>query len=152
MTEQAKRTDLFIPALGGVYDALTPFSWPLLRIVAGLFLMPHGYGKLFGGQLEGIAGFFAKTGLEPALPLVVLVGIVEFFGGLMIALGLFTRPIAAAATVVLAVAAFHVHWSAGFFAQQGGFEFALLWAVVTLVIAIRGGGSYSIDARIGKEF
>ncbi len=146
---------LIIPALGGVYGSLSKFTWPAVRIVTGLFLMPHGAQKLFGmfgGNPQAIAGFFSKIGIEPAATMVTVVGSVEFFGGLLLALGLLTRPVAAACCVLLLVAVFQVHLANGFFWSTGGYEYPLMWAILALVFVIRGGGDYSIDQKIGKEF
>lgn len=144
-----------VPALGPLYDRVSPLAWPLVRFAAGAFLMPHGAQKLFGafggGGIEGTAAGFAQIGLEPATPLAVLAGLTEFFGGLLVAIGLLTRPAAAAAFVLLAVAVFAVHWPNGFFITEGGFEHAALWALVMLAIVFRGGGAFSLDARIGRE-
>ncbi len=146
---------LIIPALGGVYGSLSKFTWPAVRIVTGLFLMPHGAQKLFGmfgGNPQAIAGFFSKIGIEPAATMVTVVGSVEFFGGLLLALGLLTRPVAVACCVLLLVAVFQVHLANGFFWSTGGYEYPLMWAILALVFVIRGGGDYSIDQKIGKEF
>lgn len=146
---------LIIPALGGVYGSLSKFTWPAVRIVTGLFLMPHGAQKLFGmfgGNPQAVAGFFSKIGIEPAALMVTVTGGVEFFGGLLLALGLLTRPAAAAAFVLLLVAVFKVHLANGFFWSTGGYEYPLMWTILALVFVIRGGGDYSIDQKIGKEF
>ena len=81
-----------IPALTPVYRALAPFTDPALRIAAGLFLVPHGAQKLFGWfggyGVEATGQFFAsKLGLPASLALVA--GLIEFAGGLALALGLF---------------------------------------------------------------
>jgi putative oxidoreductase len=110
--------------------------------------------KLFGvtgGTKEQMIEFFARIGLEPAAPLVNLVGTVEFVGGILIALGLLTRPAAALATVTTATAALYFHLPLGFYVEPGGVEFAGLWAVVLLMIAIRGGGRISLDRWLGRE-
>ena len=76
MSEQGS-SRLIIPALGGLYESLSRFSYPIIRICAGLFAMPHGAQKLFGmygGSAQGTAKFFAKIGIEPALPLVYVTG------------------------------------------------------------------------------
>ena len=147
---------LVIPALGGLYGALARLAWPLLRLVAGLFLMPHGAQKLFGwfggGGLEGTAGWFAKNGFEPAMPIAALVGATEFFGGLLVAIGFLTRPAAAAAFISLAVAVFGYHMPNGFFITNGGYEYAMLWGILMMAIVFRGGGALSVDARLGREF
>ena len=143
-----------IPAVAPVYAALSPLADPLVRVVAGLFLVPHGAQKLFGWfggyGLSATDQFFqAKLGLPAGVALAA--GLIEFFGGLALALGLFTRPAAVLATGLLLVAALQVHLGAGFFWSAGGFEYPLLWAVVTLGYAVKGGGRYSVDAIIGKE-
>jgi len=127
----------------------------LIRVVTGLFLMPHGAQKLFGafgGNPEATANFFRKIGIEPAATMVAAVGVVEFFGGLLLALGLLTRPAAAAIFVMLTVSWVKVHLANGFFWTSGGYEYPVLWSIVVLGFAIRGGGEYSIDRQIGKEF
>lgn len=156
MSGNANSTGLIVPALGGLYDKLACAAYPIVRVTAGLFLVPHGAQKLFGmfggGGISGTAGFFSKIGLEPAMPLAALVGFVEFFGGLCIAVGFLTRPFAAAAAFLLFVAAFKVHFANGFFAAKGGYEFALMWALLMVTVFIKGGAQCSIDRRIGKEF
>ena len=150
--QQAAGPRLLIPALGPLYERLEPYSWPLVRATAGLMLVPHGYMKLFGGGLEGTAGFMAKVGLEPAYPLALYIALLELVGGMMLALGLFTRVIAAQVIGFMAVAAIHVHGPNGFLWIKGGFEYPVFWGLVALAIAVRGGGPMSLDARIGKEF
>jgi putative oxidoreductase len=60
------RSELFVPALGGVYSALEPYSMTLLRVAAGLWFVPHGMQKLFGafggGGISGTAGFLESVG------------------------------------------------------------------------------------------
>lgn len=147
----------FIPALTPIYDAVRPLGEPLVRITAGLFLIPHGAQKLFGwfggGGLEGTGQFFAQNlGLEPGLLFALLAGLVEFGGGILLVVGLLTRPAAAAVAVLMAVAVFQVHLGNGFFWTSGGYEYPALWGLVVVSILFRGGGRYSIDARIGREF
>ncbi len=144
-----------LPFMNPIYERFAGCAYPLVRFFTGLMLMPHGAQKLFGwfgGDINATAGFFAKIGLEPALPLAYLVGAVEFFGGLLIAVGLLTRPAAAAAFVLLMVAAFNVHLANGFFWTNGGYEYPLLWGILALAIALRGGHTLSLDKLIGKEF
>jgi len=149
-------TQPIIPALRSVQERLGSFGEPLIRVTAGLLLMPHGAQKLFGlfggGGISGMAGFFAQIGIEPAVPVAILAGLVEFLGGLFLALGLLTRPAALAITVLMAVATFQVHLGNGFFWTGGGYEYPLFWGLVALGFVLRGGGRYSVDARIGREF
>ncbi|MEE8276635.1 MAG: DoxX family protein [Alphaproteobacteria bacterium] len=156
MSNSTSSTKLMIPALGGLYESLAPLAYPLIRFSAGLILMPHGAQKLFGwfggGGISGTAGFFSSLGLEPAVPLVLLVGLVEFVGGLAIAIGLWTRLAAALAAIDLLATIYLVHFANGFFWNAGGYEFPLLWAIVMIAIVIRGGQKMSLDSVIGKEF
>jgi putative oxidoreductase len=143
-----------VPAFGAIESALSPFAEPMVRIVAGLLLVPHGAQKLFGlfggYGVEATGQFFAaKLGLPPSLAL--LAGLIEFFGGALLALGLLTRPVAALVFGVMAVAVLKVHLPIGFFWTEGGFEYPLLWGIVALAFAVRGGGRYSLDALIGRE-
>ncbi len=145
-----------ISGLAPLYAKTCGLGYPLIRFFAGVMLIPHGAQKLFGafggGGIQGTAGFFSKMGLEPAAPLVVLAGLTEFVGGILLAIGLLTRPVAVAVFLLMMVAVFKVHLGAGFFVTKGGYEFALLWGMVALGIALRGGGPLSVDRVIGKEF
>lgn len=151
------KPELYIPALQPLYDRVAEYGMPLVRVAAGLILVPHGLQKVFGmwgGNIVNTAGFFAKVGLEPALPLAYFTGLTEIVGGLCLALGLFTRVAGAAIFILLTVAWYKVHLANGFFWSRpgGGIEFALLWSLVALGFAFAGGGKYSLDAKLGKEF
>ncbi len=147
-------TPLAVPALGRLYAALSPLTLPLLRVAAGLLLMPHGAQKLFGALggygLSGTGQFFESIGYSPGVLWAMVVGSVEFFGGLALALGFATRIVATLAFVVL-INAFLFHLPNGPFVGSGGFELALLWAAATLVFAVRGGGRLSVDRALGRE-
>ena len=151
MSDQSSSTTLIIPFMRPIYDGLADYAYPLLRVTAGAIFIRHGYAKLFGG-LEGTTKFFTNLGLEPAGALVVYVGSVEFFGGILLILGLLTRPVAALAAINLFVAMFLVHWGNGFFWNKGGIEFPLMWGLVMIVIFIRGGHTLSIDRQLKREF
>ena len=144
-----------LPALQPLTASLAPLSEPLIRITTGLLLVPHGAQKLFGAfggyGLEATSQFFeTKLGLPASFAL--LAGLIEVFGGLFLALGLLTRPVAALVAGMMAVATFGVHWGAGFFWTSGGFEYPLFWGLIALAFVLRGGGRYSIDALLGREF
>ncbi len=143
-----------VPALDAVYGRVQWLAYPLVRIVTGLFLVPHGAQKLFGfagGDIAATAAGFAKFGLAPALPLAYLVGATEFFGGLCIALGVFTRPAALAAAILLGVAAWTVHLPNGFFWTARGFEYPVMWMALCIACVLRGSGPLSIDAARGRD-
>jgi putative oxidoreductase len=151
---QSSRQVPAIPAIAPITQALSPLAEPLIRITAGLLLVPHGAQKLFGWfggyGIEATGQFFAsKLGLPPALA--VVTGLIEFFGGLMLAVGLATRVVAALVVGMMTVAVLQVHLGAGFFWTSGGFEYPLFWGIVALAYVLRGGGRYSLDALIGYE-
>jgi putative oxidoreductase len=135
-------------------DALAPIGEPMVRAVTGLFLMPHGAQKLFGwfgGQGVDETGTFFITAYSLPASLALIVGLIEFFGGLALALGLATRLAAGMVTVMMAVAVIDVHWTHGFFWTESGFEYPLMWGVLAFSFLLRGGGRYSLDSALGAE-
>jgi len=140
-----------IPALAPLYAHTTDVAWLVVRVTAGLMLLPHGIPKVF---TQGVAAFaaagLARRGIEPSLPLAYVVAFLETIGGLCIALGLFTRFFAAAVAIEMAVIAYHSA-AKGFGWINGGYEYPLFWGLIMLAIALRGGGPYSLDRRIGRE-
>ena len=140
---------LLIPALGNVYRALAPFTELAVRLCAGLSLAVHGYTILFGDH-ERFAEFFEDAGFAPGLFWTIVVGLVQFVGGLAFALGLLTRLVAVPILLFL-LTAISYHWQFGFYWDIKGYEYPLFWALVTLHFFARGGGPYSLDALIGRE-
>lgn len=119
----------------------------LLRIVSALVLMQHGSQKLFHYPPSGAPG--------PAQPLVLwsqtgLAGILEFFFGLSLLLGLFTRPVAFILSGEMAVAYFQVHAPRASLPIVNRGELAVILCFVFLYFAFAGGGSWSIDSLIGR--
>lgn len=152
-TDRASRR-YYIPALGTVWSSLDRLAWPLVRIAAGALLIPHGAQKLFGlgATVSGSAQFFSKAGIEPAYPLALYISLLELVGGALLAIGLFTRPVAFLVACFMAVAVFHVHLANGFFWTKLGFEYPLMWLILSLAVLIRGGGELSVDRAMAKEF
>lgn len=145
-TTQAK---LLFPGLRPFYAWAEPISWALIRITVGLMIIPHGWPKLMAGVGVTAAGALAKRGIQPAEPLAVVLIALETLGGLSVALGLFTRFWAAAIFVEMMVIVW-AYWPK--FGWTGpGYEYPLMWGLVMLAIALRGGGPYSLDRRIGAE-
>jgi putative oxidoreductase len=140
---------LLFPGLKPFYDWVEPLTWPLVRITAGLMLIPHGWPKLMMGIGATAQMALVKRGIQPAEPLAVILIAIETLGGLCIALGLFTRFWAAAAAIEMTVIVYHHLPKFGW--TGPGYEYPLFWGIVLLVIALRGGGAYSLDRRIGKE-
>jgi len=140
---------LLIPQLKHFYDWAEPISWLLIRLTAGLIIIPHGWPKLMMGVTKTAEMALIKRGIQPAEPLAVALITLETLGGLCVALGLFTRFWAAAITIEMMVIVYHHLPKFGW--TGPGYEYPLFWALVMLAIALRGGGPYSLDRRIGKE-
>ena len=138
-------------ALDPIYDLLEPLTYPMIRFVAGVMMIPHGYGKVFGG-IEGTTKFFASAGLEPAFLLAWYVGLLELIGGICVAFGFLTRLMSVQLVGLLAVATFYIHLPSGFLWVKGGYEYPLFWMMVMIAITIQGGAKLSIDNLMSKEF
>ena len=139
---------LLIPQLRGFYDRVEPLSWALVRVTAGLMLIPHGWPKLMMGITATANMALVKRGIGPAEPLAVVLITLETLGGLCVALGLFTRFFAAAIAIEMSVIAWLYIPKFGW--TGPGYEYPLMWGLVMLAIALRGGGPYSLDRVIGK--
>lgn len=109
-----------------------------LRIMAGLLFLEHGAAKLFGFPHTANPG--------PALlSLLGVQGVLEFAGGLLIALGLLTRPVAFILCGDMAVAYFMSHAPKNFFPVLNGGDAAILYCFIFLFLAVAGAGAWSVD-------
>ena len=115
----------------------SPYLFALLRIIAGLAFAQHGAQKLFGLLGGQAVELTSQRGLA---------GIIEFVGGIMIAIGLFTGPVAFLASGEMAWAYFQQHAPRGFWPIQNGGELAVLYCFIFLYFAAVGSGKLSIDA------
>ena len=125
---------------------LQAYAQSLLRIVAGFTFSLHGFQKLFGffgGMGHGArAHFFSQMWLA---------GTLECFGGLLILLGLFTRPVAFLLCGEMAVAYFKSHFPRGFWPLSNGGELAGLYCFIFLYLMAAGAGPLSLDRTIRKK-
>jgi putative oxidoreductase len=119
----------------------------LLRIVVGFAFCCHGAQKLFG-VFGGMGGHGAKA---TALSLLWFAAIIEFFGGLLVILGLFTRPVALLLCGEMAVAYFRVHAPRGFWPITNMGELAVLYCFIFLYFFAAGPGPLSLDRMIRKR-
>jgi len=147
-------TTFLIPALAPVYKVIRPYADAIVRITAGGFLIPHGAQKLFGlfggYGLEATGEYFEKSlGFSDGYLAALAAGSVEFFGGILLAAGLFTR-LSAGAISILLVVALGVHLPNGFMWTSSGVEYPLFWLIVVLSFVAKGGGELSLDRLIGK--
>ncbi|MGY8694409.1 MAG: DoxX family protein [Verrucomicrobiia bacterium] len=125
-----------------------------LRFGLGVIMAAHGSQKLFGAfggyGLQGTAGFFESSlGMKPGILFAALAGGSEFFGGLLLIIGLATRPAAVLIGITMLVALITVH-GGEFFAPKG-MEYPLILVLTSITLIIKGGGAWSIDQRISTS-
>lgn len=120
------------------YASWTPRILSILRFVTGFLFIWHGSQKLFNypESPKGAAALMSFMGFA---------GVLEFAGGLLILLGLFTRPAAFILSGTMAVAYFMAHAPAGFLPLVNKGELAVLYCFVFLFLAVAGGGTWSLD-------
>jgi putative oxidoreductase len=121
-----------------ILGRFAPYFYGLLRIVAGLLFACHGAQKLFGvlgGQQVQLASKFG------------LAGVIELVGGLLIAAGIFTSPLAFIASGEMAFAYFQAHAPRGWWPIQNGGELAVLYCFLFLYFAARGNGALSVQGK-----
>ena len=116
----------------------------VLRIVAGFLLMQHGMQKLLGLPAP------MPTGTAPLLSLFGFVGVLELGGGLLLLLGLFTRPVAFILSGLMAAAYFMAHAPQGFWPLLNQGELAALYSFVFLYLAVAGGGVWALDRLLRR--
>jgi putative oxidoreductase len=146
----------FIPALGKLYGTFSDYAEAVLRIGLGAILIPHGCQKLFGlfgGMgLSANAALFDRIGYSPGMFWGTLVGVTELVGGVLLVLGLFTRPAALAVVIFMINGVWFTSKQGGFFWTNRGSEFAILLLLAALYFLVRGGGPLSLDRKLGREF
>ena len=144
-----------MPAL---YQTLLPFADALLRAAVGLALVPHGLRNTFGFfpntgvralNLTALAKQLDETGYRPGKLWAPAISLTQLVGGPLLALGLFTRLVAAVVLVFLLVSNVE-RWRVGrYFWNQLGLEYTLMWTIATFYVLISGPGPYSLDRLFG---
>ena len=127
------------------YATWSPRIHGILRIVTGFLFLQHGTAKLFGAP--HIAMF---DGLQ-LMSLMGLAGVLELGGGVLILLGLLTRPVAFILSGMMAVAYFMAHATKGPLPILNQGELAVMFSFVFLYFTVAGAGAYSVDAAIAKN-
>jgi putative oxidoreductase len=121
----------------------------VLRVVAGIIFAAHGSQKLFGWfggyGLDGTGQWMDSVGLAPGHLMALLAGSAEFFGGLLLILGLLVRPAALVLAVTMVVAIAKVHVSHGLFLTNNGYEYALALLAISVALVLSGAGRVSFD-------
>jgi len=125
--------------------AWTPRILGILRIITGFLFLQHGAAKLLG--VPHVAMF---DGLQ-LVSLMGLAGILELVGGLLILIGLFTRPVAFILSGEMAVAYFMAHAPHGLLPILNQGELAVMYCFVFLYLSVAGSGAFSLDAMRSKH-
>jgi putative oxidoreductase len=147
-----EETRLVFPGVAGFYQRFSPYSYALIRFAAGAILVPHGVQKILNTPIAKFAQNIAAKELPFPEALAYLTYCAESVAAVCLAIGLFTRIAAAMIGIEMLVIVFLFQWQFGYFWTVRGYEFALLWALLCIAIFFKGGGRYSIDRLIGKEF
>lgn len=141
--------------LSNIFNTNDSTSSLPLRVIAGVIFAAHGAQKLFawfgGYGLDGTGQWMDSIGLSPGYLMALMAGSAEFFGGLLLIVGLLTRPAAAVLAITMIVAIFTVHVSNGLFMSNNGYEFGLALLAISVSLVIQGGGKFSFDNIISKK-
>lgn len=157
MTFTSNEPRLLFPSLKSFYDFAIPASWPIIRIAVGVIMLIHGLGHLPAWLAHVTPGFekwsvsFVTRGYLPNAELAYFLLFIETVGAACVALGLFTRFFAAALSIELLVMVIWEFGPHGFNWNNHGYEYGLMWGLVMFAIALRGGGPYSLDRKLGRE-
>jgi putative oxidoreductase len=131
-----------------ILDKLKPLGLLLLRVALGVIFIYHGYPKLFGHTRDAM-----QTFVHMGLPgyFVYVAGVIEFFGGCMLIVGLFTRIAALFLAGEMAVGLWTVHKIISDPMAVGNYELPLMLAVATFALATVGAGLISFDQALFRE-
>src|SRR5215469_9219960 len=129
-----------MPSLAALRLNWEPRMLSILRIMLGLLYMEHGLAKILDFPHQPNHAPYALLTLNPGLQ-----GLLELVGGLLLALGLFTRSVAFVLAGDMAVAYFMAHSPRGFFPLLNGGELAIVYCFLFLYFWLAGGGEWSLD-------
>ncbi len=131
--------------MNAIATTWAPRALSLLRIFAGLLFLEHGLQKLISFPTGLPNGMHAPPG-----SLLWFAGIIETVGGILVALGLLTRPAAFIMSGEMAIGYFMIHAPHSFFPAMNGGDAAILFCFIFLYLAAAGGGEWSVDAMRGR--
>lgn len=126
-------------------NRFAPHALGVLRIVAGLLFLLHGSQKLLvfpAGEMPGAVELFSLFGIG---------GLLELVGGLLLILGLFTRPVAFVVAGEMAVAYWMFHAPGNLFPTNNGGDAAILFCFVFLYLVFAGPGAFALDGKLGGK-
>lgn len=121
--------------------AWSPYALGVLRIVAGLLFLEHGFAKVFGFPVAG----------PPLHGLIILAAILETVGGLLLVLGAYTRIVAFVLAGEMAFAYFMGHAPRAFYPIANGGDAAILYCFIFLLLVFAGGGQWSVDRAVLRQ-
>jgi putative oxidoreductase len=150
MAETEREPQPVLPFLKPFYDAVIPWTWALVRVAVGWDLIVHGWGKILRGPVQQ-AAILSRDGANFGVEFAIFLTFIEFVGGICITVGLFTRFFAAAVAIEMGYLTFIQYWHNGYGWRKEGYEYVLMWGMLALIIALRGGGPYSLDRKLGRE-
>ena len=132
------------------------WGWALLlgRLILGVIFFAHGYQKFFEIGVENVAGFFQGVGIPAPLLFAWVVSLVEFFGGIALILGIFTRWAALGFAIVMLVAIFTVKLPVGLIAppeKGAGYELDLALLGLALMLLLAGPGPLSLERAVFQQ-
>lgn len=122
----------------------------ILRVIAGIIFITHGWPKLFAGGVNGLAGMLGGRGFPLPLAWAWSVTLLETVGGLLLVLGIFTVPIALLFAIEMVFAMALVHAANGWYVigpGQGGVEFNVILIAALLALALAGPGAWALGNR-----
>jgi putative oxidoreductase len=124
----------------------------LVRVVVGVLFIGHGAQKLFGWfggyGPKGTGGWMESVGIKPGVLMAVFAGLLEFVGGALLTVGLFTPLAGIIIALAMIGAIIKVHFKNGVWITANGYEYTLVLLTVAVGIALIGAGDYSLDALI----
>jgi len=130
-------------SVSALLDELAPYVLSILRIMAGLLFLEHGMSRLFG--------FPSPLPTPHLLSLYWFAGSIEFTGGILVVLGLLTRPAALIMSGEMAAAYFISHAPHGFFPILNRGDGAVLYCFIFLYLVFAGAGPWSLDALLWRR-
>jgi putative oxidoreductase len=130
--------------MNGQLTKYAPYALGALRIVAALLFIEHGTMKLFGFPSDGEGGGGASG-------LMLIAGILEVFGGALILVAFYTRPVAFVLSGMMAAAYWMAHGPQSFFPVLNGGDAAILFCFIFLYLVFAGPGAWSLDGRHARR-
>lgn len=132
--------------MNNVAKSSQTLSWTIFRVLTGAMFLTHGWPKMIGDNAQPFLGGMGFFGIDLGINMLWIAGVIELFGGALVALGLFTRPAAAMAAILMVMAYLTAH--PAWFPTLNNGELAAMYFISFFVIFAFGAGKISVDAII----